>query len=185
MSTSLELRHLRAFVAVAEELNFSRAALKRHMVQQSLSAQVQQLEHELGVQLFRRTTRRVELSEAGGAAGARPIDPARGDHGSYETRRTAAGDSGAPIVSYTPTLVNETLPRLVGAVHEHSPGLSLQMVEMWQAESIESVRAGRVDVGMARPAHVDDDLESVRLRDEPIGVVLGQDHPLGAAAGPS
>jgi DNA-binding transcriptional LysR family regulator len=178
-TSNLELRHLRAFVAVAEELNFSRAALKLHMVQQSLSAQVQQLEHELGVQLFRRTTRRVELSEAGVAL----LEHARSILQSVttavdETRRTAAGESGRLVVSYTPTLVNETLPRLVGAVHERWPRLSLQMVEMWQTESIESVRAGRVDVGMARPSHVADDLESVRLRDEPIGVVLGQGHPL-------
>ncbi|MCW2743179.1 MAG: Transcriptional regulator, LysR family [Blastococcus sp.] len=176
---NLELRHLRAFVAVAEELNFSRAALKLHMVQQSLSAQVQQLEHQLGVQLFRRTTRRVELSEAGVALleHARPILHAV-TAAVEETRRTAAGESGRLVVSYTPTLVNETLPLLVSAVHERWPGLSLQMVEMWQTESIESVRAGRVDVGMARPAHLDDDLESVKLRDEPIGVVLGQGNPL-------
>lgn len=178
-TTNVELRHLRAFVAVAVELNFSRAALKLHMVQQSLSAQVQQLEHELGVQLFRRTTRRVELTEAGAAL----LEHARAILQSVttavqETRRTAAGESGRLVVSYTPTLVNETLPRLVDAVHERYPGVSLQMVEMWQTESIESVRAGRVDVGMARPARVDDDLESVRLRDEPIGVVLGQGHPL-------
>jgi DNA-binding transcriptional LysR family regulator len=180
-TTNLELRHLRAFVAVAEELNFSRAALKLHLVQQSLSAQVQHLERELGVQLFRRTTRRVELSEAGVALleHARPILRSV-TTAVEETRRTAAGESGRLVVSYTPTLVSETLPRLVGAVHERWPGLSMQMVEMWQAESIESVRSGRVDVGMARPAHVDDDLESVRLREEPIGVVLGQDHPLAA-----
>lgn len=179
MADNFELRHLRAFVAVAEELNFSRAARRLHMVQQSLSAQVQQLEHELGVQLFRRTTRRVELSEAGAVL----LDHARSilqrvASAAEEVRRTAAGESGRLVVSYTPTLVNETLPRLVGAVHEQWPGLSLQMVEMWQTESIESVRAGRVDVGMARPAHVDEDLESVRLRDEPIGVVLGERHPL-------
>jgi len=178
-SSYVELRHLRAFVAVAEELNFSRAALKLHMVQQSLSAQVQQLEHELGVQLFRRTTRRVELSEAG----AELLEHARSILQSVATavevtRRTAAGERGRLVVSYTPTLVNETLPRLVRAVHERWPDLSMQMCEMWQTESIESVRAGRVDVGMARPAHLDEDLESVRLRDEPIGVVLGERHPL-------
>lgn len=178
-TNNLELRHLRAFVAVAEELNFSRAAAKLHMAQQSLSAQVQQLEHEVGVQLFRRTTRRVELSDAG----ATLLEHARAILQSVttaveETQRTATGESGRLVISYTPTLVNETLPLLVSAAHERWPGLSLQMVEMWQTESIESVRAGRVDVGMARPAHVDDELEWVRLRDEPIGVVLGEDHPV-------
>lgn len=174
----VELRHLRAFVAVAEELNFSRAARNLHMAQQSLSAQVQQLEHEMGVQLFRRTTRRVELSEAGAVL----LEHASEILGLVEsaveqTRRAAAGESGRLLISYTPTLVHETLPRLVAAAHERSPGLSLQMIEMWQTESVEGVRAGRLDAGMARPAHVADDLESVRLRDEPIGVVLGVAHP--------
>jgi DNA-binding transcriptional LysR family regulator len=181
VTDNVEVRHLRAFVAVAEELNFSRAARKLHLVQQSLSAQVRQLEHELGVQLFRRTTRRVELSEAGAAL----LEHARTilqlvTTAAEETRRVAAGESGRLVISYTPTLVNETLPRLVAAVHERAPGLSLSMCEMWQTESFEAVRAARVDAGMARPAIVDDDLESVRLREEPIGVVLGERHPLAA-----
>jgi DNA-binding transcriptional LysR family regulator len=181
VTANIELRHLRAFVAVAEELNFSRAARKLHLVQQSLSAQVRQLEHELGVQLFRRTTRRVELSEAGTALfeHARTILQLVAT-ATEETRRVAAGESGRLVISYTPTLVNETLPHLVAALHERAPGLSLQMCEMWQTESFEAVRAGRVDAGMARPAVVDDDLESVRLREEPIGVVLGERHPLAA-----
>jgi DNA-binding transcriptional LysR family regulator len=175
----VELRHLRAFVAVAEELNFSRAARKLHLVQQSLSAQVQQLEHELGVQLLRRTTRRVELSEAGAAL----LERARSilqqvTMAAEETRRVAAGESGRLLLSYTPTLVHETLPLLVGAVHEQYPGLSLQLIEMWQPESLAAVRAGRVDAGMARPASVGDGLESVRLREEPIGVVLSERHPV-------
>jgi DNA-binding transcriptional LysR family regulator len=66
----------------------------------------------------------------------------------------------------------------VAAVHDRSPDLALQMCEMWQTESLEAVRAGRLDAGMARCEHVPDDLEYVRLRDEPIGVVLGEGHPL-------
>jgi DNA-binding transcriptional LysR family regulator len=180
MSRGIELRHLRGLVAVADELNFSRAARKLHMVQQSLSAQVQQLESELGVQLFRRTTRRVELSEAGEVlvAHARSIlglVAAACD----QTRRTAAGESGELTVSYTPTLANETLPRLVAEVHARYPGLTLQMCEMWQTESVDAVRSGRVDVGMARfPEMHDDELECIRLREEPIGIVLGAGHPL-------
>ena len=179
MKDDVELRHLRAFVAVAEELSFSRAARRLHLVQQSLSARVQQLEHELGAQLFHRTTRRVELTEAGAVL----LDQARTILGLVasaceQTRRTAEGESGRLLISYTPTLVNETLPRLVAAVHERHPGVSLQMCEMWQTESIEAVRAGRVDAGMARCAEIGEDLETVRLREEPIGVVLGERHPL-------
>jgi len=182
VSGGIELRHLRALVAVAEELNFSRAARKLHLVQQSLSAQVQQLESELGVQLFRRTTRRVELSEAGEVLVAHAhsilglVDAA-----CEQARRTAAGESGELTVSYTPTLANETLPRVVTEVHARYPGLSLQMCEMWQTESVDAVRTGRVDIGMARfPDLSEDELECVRLREEPIGVVLGAGHPLAA-----
>jgi DNA-binding transcriptional LysR family regulator len=176
---NVELRHLRAFVAVAEELNFSRAARRLHLAQQSLSAQVQQLEHGLGVQLFRRTTRRVELSEAGAVLLEQAQTVLRLVASALEqTQRVAAGESGRLVVSYTPTLVQETLPRLVSAVHDRLPELSLQMCEMWQPESLEAVRAGRVDVGMARSANVGEDLESVRLRNEPIGIVLGAGHPL-------
>jgi DNA-binding transcriptional LysR family regulator len=100
MSGGIELRHLRALVAVAEELNFSRAARKLHMVQQSLSAQVRQLESELGVQLFRRTTRQVELSEAGEVL----VGHAQSILGlvataADQTRRTAAGESGDLTIS--------------------------------------------------------------------------------------
>lgn len=179
VTDQVELRHLRAFVAVAEELNFSRAARKLHLVQQSLSAQVHQLEDVLGVRLFRRTTRWVELSDAGAVL----LEHARTILGlvvtaTEETRRTAVGESGRLTISYTPTLANDTLPRLVSALHARYPSLSLQICEMWQTESIEAVRASRLDVGMARCPDISPDLESVRLRDEPIGVVLGQSHPL-------
>ena len=65
MSTSVELRHLRAFVAVAEELHFTRAAARLHLAQQALSTQIRQLEDDLGTPVFHRTTRRVELTDAG------------------------------------------------------------------------------------------------------------------------
>jgi DNA-binding transcriptional LysR family regulator len=65
MSASIELRHLWAFVALADELHFTRAAERLHLAQQAVSAQMRQLEHEVGTPLFVRTTRRVELTEAG------------------------------------------------------------------------------------------------------------------------
>jgi DNA-binding transcriptional LysR family regulator len=175
----VELRHLRAFVAVAEELNFSRAAERLHLVQQSLSAQIRQLEDELGVQLLRRTTRTVELSEAGEIllGHARSILDAVGS-ALEQTRRTASGEAGKLAICYTPTLAAETLPRLVTGLHERHPGVTLQMCEMWQSESVNAVRSGRFDVGLARCPDVIDGVEYVRLREEPLGVVLGDSHPL-------
>lgn len=176
---NIELRHLRGFIAVADELSFSRAARKMHMVQQSLSAQVQQLENELGVQLFRRTTRKVELTDAGQVL----LTHARAvlslvSAACEQARRAGEGNNGRLVISYTPTLASETLPRLVSELHSRHPGLSLQMCEMWQTESIEAVRAGRLDVGMARCPEIPDELTSIRIREEPIGVVIGAASPL-------
>jgi DNA-binding transcriptional LysR family regulator len=181
VTNNVELRHLRGFIAVAEELSFSRAARKMHVVQQSLSSQIQQLERELGVQLFHRTTRTVELSDAGQVllTHARTV-LSLVSVACEQTRRAGEGNSGRLVISYTPTLASQTLPRLVSELHSRHPGLSLQMCEMWQTESIEAVKAGRLDVGMARCPEIPDELASIRIREEPIGVVLGADHPLAA-----
>lgn len=182
MSGHAELRHLRAFVAVAEELHFSRAASRLNVVQQALSTQIRQLEDELGVQVLRRTTRSVELTDAG-----RELLPhARAILDSVSTafertRRTAFGESGLLAISFTPTLADETLPLLVAELHLRYPDVTLQMCEMWQAEGVESVKAGRFDVGLARCPTLSGDLECATLRHEPIGVILGAGHPLAAA----
>ncbi|MBP2367576.1 LysR substrate-binding domain-containing protein [Pseudonocardia parietis] len=175
----VELRHLRAFVAVAEELSFSRAARRLHLVQQSLSSQIRQLEDELGTQLLRRTTRTVELTTAGEVflTHARSILEAVGA-AIAQTRRSAVGETGRLTICYTPTLAAETLPRLVTRLHERCPEMTLQLCEMWQAESVDAVRTGRFQVGMARCPDVVNDIEYLRLRDEPLGVVVSAHHRL-------
>jgi DNA-binding transcriptional LysR family regulator len=181
MSGHVELRHLRAFVAVAEELHFSRAARRLHVAQQSLSAQIRQLEDGLGVRLFVRTTRTVELSDAGRVLlpHARSILDAVST-ACEQTRRASSGEAGRLAISYTPTVAAETLPLLVAELHRRHPGIALQMCEMWQAESVDAVRSGRFDVGFARCPVLDGDLEYRSLREEPLGVILGSRHPLTA-----
>jgi DNA-binding transcriptional LysR family regulator len=181
VSGKVELRHLRAFVTVAEELHFSRAAKRLHLVQQSLSAQIRQLETELGVELLTRTTRKVELSEAGRVllGHARPVLDAV-TTACAETRRAATGELGQLAVSYTPTVAAETLPHVVDELHRRYPGLHLQMVEMWQADGVAAVRGGRFDVGLARCPVGLGDLERTVIREEAMGIVLGMAHPLTA-----
>lgn len=176
--SAVELRHLRSFVKVAESLNFSRAAAGLHLTQQSLSAQIQQLERRLGVVLLHRTTRRVELTEAGEVL----LDVARTTLADIATgldrvRRAAAGLGGQLSVSFTPTIANETLPALLEAVSEAAPDLTLQVSEMWQADSVEAVRSGRLDVGLARHPEFPPGLESVPIRNESLGAVVGSEHP--------
>ncbi len=183
MGGNVELRHLRAFVAVAEELHFSRAARRLHLVQQSLSAQIRQLESELGVELLVRTTRRVELTEAGHVLlpHARAVLDAV-TTACTETRRVGTGEAGRLAIAYTPTVAAETLPRVVDELHRCYPGLHLQMVETWQADGVAAVAAGRFDVGLARCPVGLGELEHAVLREEPMGIVLGASHPLTTSA---
>ncbi|MEA2227519.1 MAG: hypothetical protein QOF04_1149, partial [Solirubrobacteraceae bacterium] len=184
MSANLELRHLRAFVAVAEELHFTRAAQRLHLAQQALSAQIRQLEDELGTQLFARTTRKVELTDAGRMLLAHAVRILAGVSSAWdETARAGTGELGRLSVSYTPTLADESLPRLVEELHRRYPAVRLRTCEMWQAESVQAVGMGRFHIGLARcPVGLGEDLECVSIREEPLGVVLGADHPLAADA---
>src|SRR5688572_22101306 len=109
----VELRHLRYFIAVAEELNFSRAAQRLHMAQPPLSAAIRQLERELGVDLFVRTTREVRLTDAGRAflRGARRT-LADADRAAEDAKRAAAGELGRLRLAYSWSTRFETLPTL-------------------------------------------------------------------------
>jgi DNA-binding transcriptional LysR family regulator len=180
MSRTLELRHLRAFVAVAEELHFTRAAKRLNLAQQALSGQIRQLEHELGTQLFQRTTRSVELTDAGRTLLAHAVRILAAVSTAWEeTARAGAGELGRLAVCYTPTVGDELLPIVVGELHRRHPAVHLRTCEMWQAESVQAVTTGRFDVGLARcPVGLGDDLDCVSIRDEPLGVVLGAGHRL-------
>jgi DNA-binding transcriptional LysR family regulator len=182
MSRALELRHLRAFVALAEELHFTRAAKRLNLAQQALSGQIRQLEDELGTQLVRRTTRSVELTEAGRTLLAHAVRILAATATAWEeTARAGAGELGRLSVCYTPTLADELLPIVVAELHRRHPGVHLRTCEMWQAESVQAVSTGRFDIGLARcPVGLGDDLRCESIREEPMGVILGAAHPLAA-----
>lgn len=181
MSGTFELRHLRAFVAVAEELNFSRAARKLHLAQQALSAQVRQLEHDLGVQLFYRTTRKVELTQAGRTllSHALPILTSVAT-ATQQTRRAYSGESGQLSIAYTTTVAVEALPKIILEIRRSHPDLKLQTCEMWQADSVTAVNEGRFDVGLARCPSLRGDLQCISIRDEPLGIIIGTSNHLVA-----
>jgi DNA-binding transcriptional LysR family regulator len=173
-----ELRHLRTFVAAAEELHFTRAAEKLHMAQQALSAQIRTLEATLGVKLFDRTTRRMELTDPGRTllAHAMPL-LASASRAWDEVARAGAGEVGQVSVSYAPTARREILPRLLREFHHQYPRLEVRTCEVWWGA--EAIIEGIADVAITRaPVPEDSDLLSVAIADSVLGVVLGSTHPL-------
>lgn len=176
-----EARLLRYFLAVAAELNFTRAAETLGIAQPALSAQIRQLEAQLGVRLLERTTRSVQLTDAGRvvqdngpaalAALAEVWDAAR---------RAGRGETGRLRVAYTPSAGYETAPTLVGAVRDRYPGIEIAAQVLPTPDIVRAVRDGRIDVGVAR---VPQAAEGVRLRTvrlEPLGALVPTDHPLAA-----
>ena len=179
MKPQIEFRHLRAFQAVSQELHFTRAATRLHLAQQALSAQIRQLETELGVELFHRTTRSVELTTAGDTLHAHVQRLLAGlDAAIDETRRAATGDSGRLTLGYTPTVAQYALPTILEGVTRRLPQLKVIAVETWTRDAVSAVAERRFDVALARSALLEEGVRSLAIRHEPLGVVLGIGHRL-------
>jgi DNA-binding transcriptional LysR family regulator len=179
-----DLRQLRYFVAVAEELHFSRAARRLHLAQPPLSQQINELERKLGVQLFVRTTRRVELTPAGSAflVGARralaeaerAVEVAqRAGRGEFETLRISFADAAAVSV----------LAPAVRSFRKAFPNVGLDLREdAGAADQFDAVRRDLVDVALARGPLVDPALCVEVLLEEPFCIAIWNSHPLARHA---
>jgi len=178
----MELRHLRYFLAVADELHFGRAAARLHIAQPPLSRQIRQLEEELGFELFARTARRVRLTDAGRAFRdeARSLLGRLGD-AVAASRRVARGEAGALAVGFVASATYGLLPRLYRRFRERLPDVALSLTEMSSAEQVEALRAGHIQVGLARPPVGDDALAVEPLAEEPLVAALPARHPLATA----
>jgi DNA-binding transcriptional LysR family regulator len=173
-----ELRHLRYFAAVADELNFSRAAQRLHMAQPPLSAAIRQLERELGVELFTRTSREVKLTEAGRAflPGAQRT-LAEADRAVQDARRAAAGELGQLRIGYSWSVRFETLPALGKALRASHPALDLIAQEMWNAQMAPALASGSIDVAISLCPEIAADVAVEPVRREPLVVLMPADHP--------
>jgi DNA-binding transcriptional LysR family regulator len=148
----MELRHLRYFVAVAEELHFRRAAARLHISQPPLSQQIRQLEAELGVQLLERSRRRVELTAAGAAfyTRAREILDAVEDAGRL-ARRVQRGEVGRLSVGFAGSAMYSLLPEVLHAFRDQRGDVDLRLRELTTAAQLDQLESGRIDVGFVRP----------------------------------
>jgi DNA-binding transcriptional LysR family regulator len=174
-----ELRHLRYFVAVAEELNFSRAAERLHMAQPPLSVAIRQLEQELGTDLFVRTSREVRLTEGGIALldGARRT-LAQAEAAVTAARRAAAGEVGRVRIGYNWSARFDTLPALGQALKRTYPDVELLAEEMRPNRMPAALRAGAIDVALALYPEVVAGLAYQTVRREPIVALLSATHAL-------
>jgi len=176
----VEIRHLRYFVVLAEECHFGRAAERLHMAQSPLSHQIRQLEDELGVPLFHRTTRKVSLTTAGKRYLERVREILRGvEVASDEARRIAAGDTGHLAIGFTGSATYEMLPALSRDLRESFPGIELDLKgELLTPDQVAALLSGELDVGFLRPPVRDPSLDVHVLRAEPLIVALPVSHPL-------
>lgn len=177
----MELRHLRSFVALAEERHFGRAAERLHLAQPALSQQVKRLERELDVELFRRTTRRVELTEAGRRfeTHARAVLAAV-DRAQDEMAMVASGHTGRVSIGFIGTATYDVLPRVAREVRQQLPEVDLELRgELLSPQLIEGLTDRTYDVVVVRPDGRRRPAISVRrLRTERLVAVLPTQHRL-------
>jgi DNA-binding transcriptional LysR family regulator len=179
----MELRHLRYFVAVAEELHFGRAAKRLYIAQPPLSQQIHQLEEELGVLLFKRTNRRIELTDAGQAF----LDEAykilaHVEQAKLLAQRTARGEIGKLALGFVSSAAFELLPRLLSAYREQHPQIHVSLHEMEKDEQIAALFAKQIQVGLLRPPVDSSELCSEIILREPLLLALPARHPLVSKA---
>ncbi|TDL36713.1 LysR family transcriptional regulator [Arthrobacter nitrophenolicus] len=175
----MELRQLRYFLVVAEELHFGRAAERLHITQPPLTVAVKGLERELGVQLFDRTTRRVTLTAAGEAfrdrarAAVAELDAAAGD-----VADVAAGKSGKVKVGFVSSASYTTVPEALRAFRRHRPRVDLVLHPLTSGEQIEQLLDGDLDVGLVRDPGDVPGLHLELLSTEDLVAVIPENHPL-------
>lgn len=174
----MELRHLRYFVAVAQELNFTRAAEKLHTSQPSLSSQIRDLEQCVGVALLERDKRKVTLTAAGECflQNAQAIlDNA--EQAKVRARKAALNNDHLAI-GFVPSAEVNLLPKVLPMLRLHQPETHIELASLITTQQEEKLRSGELDVGLMRyPVH-GQDIEFIELFHEPLVVVLPVGHPL-------
>lgn len=180
----MELRHLRYFIAVAEEKHMTRAAQRLGIQQPPLSMQIRALERELDVQLFRRKPRGMDLTDAGVAF----LDRARAildqvDHAFATTRRTARGEQGRVVVGFTSSApFHPFVPRVIRAFREMSPLVSLVLEESGSSELVQGLNNEEIDAAFIRSPVADVLGLTVRpLLEEKMLVALPAGHSLAGS----
>jgi DNA-binding transcriptional LysR family regulator len=178
----MELRHLRYFIVVAEELNFTRAAERLHIAQPPLSQQIQALEAELKVQLFERKKRPLQLTAAGQVllTEARLVF-ATVERAIISTKRASRGEIGRLVVGANSSIANSVLPDILRVFRSRFGDVELVLRELTSREQVQELRSRVIDVGFDRLPNENEnesDLSFLPILQESLVIALPEQHPL-------
>ncbi|MBO0991996.1 LysR family transcriptional regulator [Bacillus sp. SD088] len=175
----MELRQIKYFIAVAEELHFGRAAIRLQMTQPPLSQQILQLERELGVTLFKRTKRHVALTNAGKIF----LQEVRGIFTQLEQARALAlraaeGMVGRLASGFVGSATFDIFPLVIRGFQEQFPHVDLVLYEMPTPKQIEAFHHREIDIGFVRPSVFDPTISLLSIQQETCVAVVPKSHPL-------
>lgn len=175
----MELRHLRYFVTVAEELNFSKAALKLYTAQPSLSQQIKDLEEDVGVRLLNRTKRKVELTEEGAVflEQAR-LTLAQADKAVAMARQVSKAKQQLLRIGFVPVAEMKVFPYVLPNLRVQNADLKIELLSLNNIEQMRAIKKGELDVSFTRHNFHNEEIESKFVLREPLIFLLPQDHPL-------
>jgi DNA-binding transcriptional LysR family regulator len=182
---NVTLRQLQAFVAVAESGNFSRAAERLHVAQSAVSVLVRELERKLNIRLFDRTTRRVELTDAGfefRATAEKLISDL--EHAVQNTHDLVERKRGRIIVAAPPLLATALLPEAISAFQKQFPGISVALIDARTNEIVQRVKSGQADIGVGTFAADEEGLSRTRLAKDTLTLFCEGSHPIAATTQP-
>ena len=175
----MELRHLRYFVAIAEERSFSRAAARLNIAQPPLSQQIRRLERDLGYEVFERTPKGVILTRAGEVLLKHAYGVLDAAANAVSAASAASrGVAGRVTVAFMNSAAYSVVPRLLKAYRAAYPDIEVEIREMVIADQLDALVEKRIDVGILRPPVDDSRLTSLCLTRESFIVAVPHDHPL-------
>ncbi len=177
----MELRHLRYFVAIAEELNFTKAAKRMCTVQPSLSQQIKDLEHEVGVQLLVRTNRKVELTAEGQAFLKQALlSLEHAEQAIQDARKVAKKKDLELNIGFVPVAEMKVFPYIMPNIRAQFPDLNIQFHSQTDADQFKALKKGDLDIAFTRYVDESDDIEFVEIFREPLALIVPKDSPFAA-----
>lgn len=177
----MELRHLKYFKAVAEELHFGKAAARLNIAQPPLSLQIRNLEEELGVSLFHRTKRHVELTKEGQVFLEKVYQLFKSLDESIEAvRMVSRGEIGEIVIGYLASAAYDVLPAIIKQYRKQYPSIHVNLKQLTSAEQLKALQEGTIHIGIISEPIENKSLNLEIIRKEPMVAALPKEHPLAS-----